>query len=55
MHYRLADLHPVVKAIIDTAAHAMSHVNSHHRDRQRFEKHVGRSLPVVNHPRRTCC
>ena len=55
MHYRLAKVHPVLGAILDTAAHAMSHVNSLERDRQRFEKHVGRRLPVANQPRQSCC
>ena len=55
MHYRLAAVHPVLGAILGTAAHAMSHVNGLERDRQRFEKHVGRRLPVVNQPRQTCC
>jgi ArsR family transcriptional regulator len=56
MHYRMApDLHPVITAIIQTAGHAMSHVVGMDRDRQRFEKHAGKALAVVQPPRALCC
>src|ERR1044071_8633691 len=48
MHYRMAPgLHPVIAGIIQTAGHAMSHVAGTDRDRQRFEKHAGKPLAIV--------
>jgi ArsR family transcriptional regulator len=55
MHYRLADLDPVVREIVQTAGHAMSHVAGMERDRQRFEKQAGKHLPVIQPPRAACC
>jgi len=55
MHYRLADLDPVVREIVQTAGHAMSHVAGIERDRQRFEKQAGKQLPVIQPPRAACC
>ena len=55
MHYRLAALDPVLQTIVETAAHAMSHAVTADRDRQRFEKQAGKSLPVINAPRSLCC
>jgi ArsR family transcriptional regulator len=55
MHYRLADLDPVVKAIVQHAAHAMSHVSAASKDRRRFESCCGRSLTVVDAPHAPCC
>ena len=55
MHYRLADLDPVVREIVQTAGHAMSHVAGMERDRQRFAKQAGKQLPVVQPPRAACC
>ena len=56
MHYRMApDLHPVITGIIQSAGHAMSHVSGMHRDRQRFEKHAGKRLAVVQPPQAMCC
>jgi ArsR family transcriptional regulator len=55
MHYRLADVDPVVREIIQTAGHAMSHVAGTARDRQRFEKHAGRRLPMVRSSTAGCC
>ena len=55
MHYRMAGIDPVLQGIVQTAAHAMSHVAASGRDRQRFEKHSGKRLPVVGAPRVSCC
>jgi len=55
MHYRLADLDPVVREIVQTAGHAMSHVAGMERDRQRFAKQAGKQLPVIQPPRAACC
>ena len=55
MHYRTADLDPVRRAVVDAAVHAMSHASGTAKDRQRFEKHSGRRLPVVQSPRVSCC
>ena len=55
MHYRIATLDPVIDGIVRSAAHAMSHVTAAGRDRQRFEKHSGKALPVIAAPRGFCC
>jgi ArsR family transcriptional regulator, arsenate/arsenite/antimonite-responsive transcriptional repressor len=55
MHYRLADVDPVVKGIVQHAAHAMSHVKDATRDRRRFESCCGRPLGVVTAPQAPCC
>jgi len=55
MHYRMADLDPVVREIVQTAGHAMSHVAGMERDRQRFAKQAGKQLPVIQPPRAACC
>ena len=55
MHYRLAELDPVVREIVQTAGHAMSHVAGMERDRQRFEKQAGKQLPIIQPSRATCC
>jgi ArsR family transcriptional regulator, arsenate/arsenite/antimonite-responsive transcriptional repressor len=55
MHYRMADLDPVRRAIVDTAVHAMGHASGTGKDRQRFEKHAGRQLPVLQVPQLACC
>ena len=55
MHYRLADLDPVRRSIVETAVHAMTHVNAAARDRQRFEQQAGRRLSVRQPPQLHCC
>ena len=55
MHYRLAELEPVIDAIVRSAAHAMSHVTGAGRDRARFERQCGKRLPVISAPRASCC
>ena len=42
MHYRVsASLDPVVRAVVDAAVHAMTHVPTATRDRRQFAKTVG--------------
>jgi ArsR family transcriptional regulator, arsenate/arsenite/antimonite-responsive transcriptional repressor len=55
MHYRLAAVDPVIKGIVENAAHAMSHVTTSSHDRRRFEKGSGRVLAVVSAPHAPCC
>jgi ArsR family transcriptional regulator len=55
MHYRMAALDPVVDAIVRSAAHAMGHVGAAERDRQRFARQRGKTLPVIAAPRVSCC
>lgn len=55
MHYRLADLSPVIREIVQAAGHAMSHVTEADRDRRRFEKQAGKCLPVIQPPGAACC
>jgi ArsR family transcriptional regulator, arsenate/arsenite/antimonite-responsive transcriptional repressor len=55
MHYRIADLDPVIDGIVRSAAHAMSHVTSADRDRARFERQCGKRLPVIAAPQVPCC
>jgi ArsR family transcriptional regulator len=55
MHYRLADVEPVVKGIVRQAAHVMSHVSAAGKDRRRFESCCGRTLAVVDAPHAPCC
>jgi ArsR family transcriptional regulator len=55
VHYRLADMEPVVKAVVDAAAHALSHLDTAERDRKRLAARVAlsapRPLPIVQ----SCC
>jgi ArsR family transcriptional regulator len=55
MHYRLADVDPVIKTIVQHAAHAMSHVSAATKDRRRFANCCGRTLTVVDAPHAPCC
>lgn len=55
MHYRMATLDPVIDGVVRSATHAMSHVSSAGKDRQRFEKCCGKSLPVTAASSSVCC
>jgi ArsR family transcriptional regulator len=55
MHYKLADVDPVVKGLVQHAAHAMTHVSGASKDRRRFESCCGRTLAVVDAPHAPCC
>ena len=46
MHYRIsASLEPVVRAVVDAAVHALTHVPTTSRDRRQFAKTVGNPPP----------
>jgi ArsR family transcriptional regulator, arsenate/arsenite/antimonite-responsive transcriptional repressor len=55
VHYRLAEMEPVVKAVVDAAAHALGHLETAERDRKRLAARISlpssRLLPVVQ----SCC
>ena len=55
MHYRIADLDPVIDGIVRSAAHAMSHATGADRDRARFARQCGKRLPVIAAPQVSCC
>ncbi len=55
VHYRMAALDPVVQAVVQAAAHALSHVAASGTDRRRFEREAGRRLPAVQAPMASCC
>jgi ArsR family transcriptional regulator len=55
MHYRVSrSLDPVVRAVVDAAIHALTHVPLANRDRKQFEKSFGQ-LPVAPARRETPC
>ena len=48
IHYRLAKVpDPVVKAVTDAVRHALSHVDSVHKDAERLAKRTGCCLPAA--------
>jgi ArsR family transcriptional regulator, arsenate/arsenite/antimonite-responsive transcriptional repressor len=48
VHYRVGTLaDPVMAAIADAVAHALTHVDSLDRDSERLQKRTGTRLPVV--------
>lgn len=58
MHYRLAEsTDPVVRAIITTLSHALTHVDAVKRDGARLEKATGCRIPAqtLNATRLPCC
>jgi ArsR family transcriptional regulator len=56
IHYRVSrSLDPVVRAVVDAAIHALTHVPLANRDRKQFEKSFGQ-LPVAPVRRdKPCC
>jgi ArsR family transcriptional regulator len=56
IHYRVSrSLDPVVRAVVDAAIHALTHVPLANRDRKQFEKSFGQ-LPVAPARRdKPCC
>lgn len=56
MHYRVSrSLDPVLRAVVDAAVHALTHVPLTSKDRKQFQKAFG-ELPVVSaHARASCC
>jgi ArsR family transcriptional regulator len=56
IHYRLAEsLDPVVRAVIDAAVHAVTHVPTASRDRKQFEKAFGELRPSAAKTVVPCC
>jgi ArsR family transcriptional regulator len=56
VHYRLGSLtDPVLAAIVDAVRHALTHVESVHRDAGRLQKKTGCCLPSSGEVSRTSC
>jgi ArsR family transcriptional regulator len=56
IHYRLsASLDPVVRAVIDAAVHAVTHVPTAGKDRRQFEKVFGDGRLAERRPVVPCC
>ena len=56
MHYRMsASLDPVVRAVIDAAVHAVTHVPTASKDRKHFEQVFGEGRPAQARPVVPCC
>jgi len=56
IHYRVsAALDPVVRAVIDAAVHAVTHVPTASKDRKQFEKAFGEGRPMEASPVVPCC
>jgi ArsR family transcriptional regulator, arsenate/arsenite/antimonite-responsive transcriptional repressor len=50
IHYRLAaPSDPVVAAISDAVRHALTHLDTVHRDARRLQRETGCCVPAVNH------
>ncbi len=56
IHYRLGAMtDPVLAAIVDAAAHALSHVDVVRKDTQRLQKRTGGRLPGPGDTNRAAC
>jgi len=56
IHYRIAPtLDPVVRAVIDAAVHAVTHVPTAHKDRKHFTKAFGEGRPIETREVVPCC
>jgi len=56
IHYRVsAALDPVVRAVIDAAVHAVTHVPTASKDRKQFEKAFGEGRPMEARHVVPCC
>ena len=56
MHYRLADLSdPTLHAIGDTVRHALTHLETMHKDAARLQKKTGCCLPAGESRGLPCC
>src|SRR5215211_710392 len=56
MHYRLADLpDPLLQSIADTLRHALTHLDTVHKDAGRLQKKTGCCLPVTEPSALPCC
>jgi ArsR family transcriptional regulator, arsenate/arsenite/antimonite-responsive transcriptional repressor len=56
MHYRLADLpDPLLQSLSDTVRHALTHLETVHKDAGRLQKRTGCCLPAVERSALPCC
>jgi ArsR family transcriptional regulator len=56
IHYRISTaLDPVVRALIDSAVHAVTHVPAASKDRRHFEKAFGEGRRTEARPLVPCC
>ncbi len=56
MHYRLADLpDPLLQSIAGTVRHALTHLDTVHKDAARLQKKTGCCLPAPKHSALPCC
>ena len=56
IHYRLGTLaDPVKAAIVDAVRHALTHVDSVHRDAERLQKRTGCCVPTPGDATRAAC
>jgi len=56
IHYRLGRLaDPVMAAIVDAVRHALTHVDSVHRDAERLQKRTGCCVPTPGGVTRAAC
>jgi ArsR family transcriptional regulator len=56
MHYRLAELpDPLLQSINDTVRHALTHLETVHKDAARLQKKTGCCLPVPERSSLPCC
>src|SRR4051812_40908306 len=56
MHYRIAELpDPVLRALTETLRHALTHVESVHKDAERLTKKTGCCLPTAERSGLPCC
>jgi ArsR family transcriptional regulator len=55
VHYRLADLDPVVKAVVNAAAHALGHFDTADRDRKRLAARVPAAAARPLRVLQSCC
>jgi ArsR family transcriptional regulator len=56
MHYRLADLpDPLLQSIAETVRHALTHLDTVHKDAGRLQKKTGCCLPAPESSALPCC
>jgi ArsR family transcriptional regulator len=55
VYYRLAEMEPVIKAVVDAAAHALSHLETAEHDRKRLAARVALSAPRLLPVVQSCC
>jgi ArsR family transcriptional regulator len=56
MHYRLTDLpDPLQRSVADTVRHALTHLDTVHKDAGRLQKKTGCCLPAPERSALPCC